>query len=300
MVECWEKEKSVAMAMAVLRIWHTRPESKKANVGVDAQLCQFEPGTALKRFFINQGFYLPVSFTSPQVYHEKLILEILLLSFPRGVFFSHLFNSLRWYRFFSKTSRWRCWWLPGTHHDRVTTLGAAALRPVTRACWEAGNSLVWWYRWLRVVKLMWKDLLYTVICNHNIYLYILYYYNKPKTDTKATQNCATTCQCQVLRWLLLWRNLCPLYGREISRCKVSFEVNAVLMSGWTQEVTSSPDGDFEVNGLAPWWSLPPSGLAMDATWLTWHSMIDGWWNPAGLESSETWYFVDGIERQRKP
>lgn len=106
MVECWEKEKSVAMAMAVLRIWHTRPESKKANVGVDAQLCQFEPGTALKRFFINQGFYLAVSFTSPQVYHEKSILEILLLSFPRGVFFSHLFNSLRWYRFFSQTSRW--------------------------------------------------------------------------------------------------------------------------------------------------------------------------------------------------
>ena len=49
-----------------------------------------------------------------------------------------------------------------------------------------------------------------------------------------------------------------------------------------------------MNGLAPWWSLPPSGLAMDATWLTWHSMIDGWWNPVGLESSETYYFVDGI------
>lgn len=56
MVECWEKEKSVAMAMAVLRIWHTRPESKKANVGVDAQLCQFEPGTALKRFLSTKDF----------------------------------------------------------------------------------------------------------------------------------------------------------------------------------------------------------------------------------------------------
>lgn len=78
----------------------------------------------------------------------------------------------------------RCWWLPGTHHDRVTTLGAAALRPVTRACWEAGNSLVWWYRWLRGVKLMWRDLLYTVICNHNIYLYYIIIINPKQTQRR--------------------------------------------------------------------------------------------------------------------
>lgn len=162
-----------------------RQNQKKAKVGVDAQLCQFEPGTALKRFFITQGFYLPVSFTSPQVYHEKSILEILLLSFPRGVFFLLTFwTPLDGTGFSPKLPVGRCWWLPGTHHDRVTTLGAAALRPVTRACWEAGNSLVWWYRWLRGVKLMWRDLLYTVICNHNIYLYYIIIINPKQTQRR--------------------------------------------------------------------------------------------------------------------
>ncbi len=79
MVECWEKEKSVAMAMAVLRIWHTKPESKKANVGVTqlrATLCFRQLQGWSSEAFFGQPRILPtVQYPSPP--HKYVIKSIL-------------------------------------------------------------------------------------------------------------------------------------------------------------------------------------------------------------------------------
>ena len=138
MVECWE-EKSVAMAMAVLRIWHTKPDRIKKR----RRSALMHSFASLNLGRLSSVFLSPKDFTYqyPSPPHKYIMKsrfwKFCFFPFQEVFFFSHLFNSLRWYRFFSKLPVGRCWWLPGTHHDRVTTLGAAALRPVTRACWEA-------------------------------------------------------------------------------------------------------------------------------------------------------------------
>lgn len=102
-----EKEKSVAMAMAVLRIWHTKPESKKGDLN--------------GRFFAQR--IASNRRSSEAFYQPRILLTILTVSWhlptstwwkvdsgnsasflSKRCFFSSAFYSLRWYRFCS--SRW--------------------------------------------------------------------------------------------------------------------------------------------------------------------------------------------------